>query len=1446
MTGPALPCTQAPGAPHGRRPARGGRRRRSAASTGVVGTGRSARGGSIGSPSGGRRLCASVLTGLIAAAALLLAGCSDGNGSLLAALQDVISTGPNGNVEVPTENDAVWEWTPDIQAPDAGSPSDAGPGDTGTAPSSVAISAVVPALGTTGGGEIVTITGAGFEPGATVLFGDSPGGYVFVEAPEQLLVMTPAHAAGRVDVRVEVPGGDAGVLESGYEFASPVHIDAVEPPSGPAAGGTPVEIIGGGFTPDAVLLIGGLPAIAPHVLGDDRIIAIAPPGPPGPADIHVTTSAGGGKLDAGYRYTSAPVVDTLDPWSGTALGGTALTIAGQALPADTEVWIEGQAATVFDPGDGHSVTVLTPGGPPGPADVLVATADGATLLPGAFTYVTATPELTVWNLWPHQGAQMGGETVTMTVTGLGSTEDVTVRFGSTPATVLSVAPEAATVVVRTPPFAAPGVVDVAVTAGAQEATLPDAFTILPLLDVTSITPAEGPDSGGTPVVVSGHGFAQGLELRVGPLPASAVQVVDGQTIKAVTPAGGAGYADLRVTQGDQQAVLKDGFRYTGEDGLVVHALEPTLGAMAGGTYVEIYGSGFVPGAQVLFGDTPAASVTVVSPVVIAAYSPPGIVQTVDIAVSTPAATRVLAGAWTWYNPLSDKGGTWGGPIDGSVNVTVLDGMTGEPVGGAVVVLGEGKDAWVRIADENGQTTFSKKGLLGPVQISASKGEPPAKYSAYSIVTYDAKNATIYLIPEIPPTPGGGGGEDIPSQVSGRVFGMDKYILPPPGDCAAKVAAGEPSAYCAPCEDTATCEAIGQGPGWECAALLQPGWTLGSFCTTACAVDADCKDGYVCAASDAGSWCHPAPPVRAAYCMPSKENHFGYQPLFDESQRVDAEGNYSMTTRVGVLAVACWGGWIDESGTFTPSILGVRRNVVTLSGALVDGQDVTLEIPVSHSLRARFVDAPVHPAGLTAPYFKISLELDGEDGYLQVPEAALDPMGPLFEFPGYPDRLVGPLFGARYHLYASVYAATQTGMPYGVVFLQGLEDVVGEGVLVRGASDTDGADDVVGWAAPGQELRRDLEAVWGVDDDTIWAVGPGGLIVRGGATGWWPQGAIVKSDLHAVWGTGPADVWAVGAGGVALHFDGLGWQQVATGTTSELRGVWGTGPTDVYAVGDDGVLRWDGVGWSPVPMSHAGDLTSVSGDGATVWAVGSDGKVVERSGSSWVSSFVAPGRALHGVWAGGGVVVAVGDEGTIRVRKSGVWSDQSAPTTATLRGVWGRSASDVLVVGDAGTILRWDGTAWHDETELDAGVDLRAVWAPETGPMAAAVGRFNVLVGPFMPFPVITTPAEGGPLSDFRVAWDLPTSSVSISGVTMTDEMGSPFWQMIVEGGDDHVDLPDFGALQSLDVIPKGAIRVTVSHIRFRPDTVFDIDAYISQDLSIYRRSTWAVSQVLSY
>ena len=49
-----------------------------------------------------------------------------------------------------------------------------------------------------------------------------------------------------------------------------------------------------------------------------------------------------------------------------------------------------------------------------------------------------------------------------------------------------------------------------------------------------------------------------------------------------------------------------------------------------------------------------------------------------------------------------------------------------------------------------------------------------------------------------------------------------------------------------------------------------------------------------------------------------------------------------------------------------------------------------------------------------------------------------------------------------------------------------------------------------------------------------------------------------------------------------------------------------------------------------------------------------------------------------------------------------------PTTQTYQGVWGSSASDILVVGLAGSVLRYNGSTWSTSAS-GTGSDLKAVW-----------------------------------------------------------------------------------------------------------------------------------------
>jgi hypothetical protein len=89
------------------------------------------------------------------------------------------------------------------------------------------ITAVSPNTGSTGGSTPVTITGTGFQSGATVALDGTAleRRDVYVRNSTTIHFSTPAHAAGTVDVVVTNPGGQADRLTGGYTYDSPQSFD---------------------------------------------------------------------------------------------------------------------------------------------------------------------------------------------------------------------------------------------------------------------------------------------------------------------------------------------------------------------------------------------------------------------------------------------------------------------------------------------------------------------------------------------------------------------------------------------------------------------------------------------------------------------------------------------------------------------------------------------------------------------------------------------------------------------------------------------------------------------------------------------------------------------------------------------------------------------------------------------------------------------------------------------------------------------------------------------------------------------------------------------------------------------------------------------------------------------------------------------------------------------
>ena len=190
-------------------------------------------------------------------------------------------------------------------------------------------------------------------------------------------------------------------------------LTSITPEAGPAGGGTPVTVVGVGFSAGTVVRIWGEPLVNQVVVDATTITGEIPAsreGFQGPCNV-VASSGGVDKaLPWGWHY--GVTLDEITPAGAPVGGGTPITIRGGGFVPGTIFTIDGVAV----PGaitDLNTFQGTAPAGVAGPADVVVtAGADSATLTDG-FTYGSPT----VTGVSPASGFVGGGGIVQITGTG---------------------------------------------------------------------------------------------------------------------------------------------------------------------------------------------------------------------------------------------------------------------------------------------------------------------------------------------------------------------------------------------------------------------------------------------------------------------------------------------------------------------------------------------------------------------------------------------------------------------------------------------------------------------------------------------------------------------------------------------------------------------------------------------------------------------------------------------------------------------------------------------------------------------------------------------------------------------------------------------------------------------------------------------------------------------
>lgn len=398
------------------------------------------------------------------------------------------------------------------------------------------ITSVSPAASVTSGGARVRITGTGLLGVKAVLFGGVPGTKLDVDSDTRLTVTTPPRATGRTGVVIVSELSTSNQVAFSYQ-AKPV-VTSITPTRGQTSGGTTVTVRGTGFTDVLAVRFGSKDAASFTVVSPTEIRAVTAPASKGTVDVRVVLAAATSSKRGADEFTFGTLarITSLSATRGLTIGGERLVLAGSSFSSATAVLFGGVPGTRLKVTSKKKLSVTVPAHVAGAVDVRVVNRYGtsAPATDARWTFVVA-PAPAVTKLSPASWYTLGGNTVTITGTDFHAVSAV--RFGSTPAEVVSVS--STKLVVRAPSHPI-GAVDVGVTGYYGTSTAGPAarytYTVTPAPTVTKVSPSSGSRSGGTRVTITGSHFYLVSQVTFGDVPGTKVTLLSSTQLKVTTPA----------------------------------------------------------------------------------------------------------------------------------------------------------------------------------------------------------------------------------------------------------------------------------------------------------------------------------------------------------------------------------------------------------------------------------------------------------------------------------------------------------------------------------------------------------------------------------------------------------------------------------------------------------------------------------------------------------------------------------------------------------------------------------------------------------------------------------------------------------------------------------------------------------------------------------------------
>ncbi|MGH9106990.1 MAG: MBG domain-containing protein, partial [Acidimicrobiales bacterium] len=306
--------------------------------------------------------------------------------------------------------------------------------------------------------------------------------------------------------------------------------------SGAVDGNYAISYVDGTLTVNAAPATGGTAPISPPP-------GFTPPVPPPPAPPTTTppppTTRPPTTPPPATKAAHSPELTSLSPSAGPNKGGTRVVIRGSSLSRVTTVRFGSRAAS-FEVVSAQEIIARSPKGiGTVPVNVRAAGGTSASAKHGDFTYLDKSQ---VTYVSPSAGPGKGGTRVVIRGHTFKDVEEV--HFGSHKAASFKVV-SAQEIIARAPKGTGSVAIRVTTPGGTSGSAKRASFTYLAKSQVAHLSPAAGPDKGGTKVVVRGSSFKDVTEVVFGKREAH-FEVVSAHEVVATSP-GGTGTVAVRVT-----------------------------------------------------------------------------------------------------------------------------------------------------------------------------------------------------------------------------------------------------------------------------------------------------------------------------------------------------------------------------------------------------------------------------------------------------------------------------------------------------------------------------------------------------------------------------------------------------------------------------------------------------------------------------------------------------------------------------------------------------------------------------------------------------------------------------------------------------------------------------------------------------------------------------------